>query len=272
MKVFPLLSSIVLLCYSVNAAKKKRVKDSAADNFFHGVTPAGSTKWVQESKHTITTYVDTRHLKFDRAPQYMCTIVVDSRKVLFPEGSNYTLGTSPAAIALINVTGHYTPVKTSSSGFSVRLRYTPSAEKNITSYVATSGGWRVRWIALTDGHPVFESARKEIENPKYDGVDVKPVSSSLAYIKGLDLLINEDASVVSAMLGGDYEITKSRRLQAAKALKEKQKAAKAAAEAAKLKEEKEKEEKERKKEEKKKETSDTETPETETPPLEESTL
>ncbi len=198
------------------ARRRRRQKVNVdAASLFSGTTPSGATRWKADSAGTISASVDTSHLKFDRAPRYLCTVVADGRS-----GSKYTLNPNGtlsleelrAQDALANVTGKTVPLRASAEGFRVRLRYKPETGKNLTETVARLGGWRVRWVAITDQHSLFDAARLDVTSKRFEGgIEDKPVGQALAYVKMLEQLVKEETPFVQGLVGIDYELPLSRR-------------------------------------------------------------
>mmetsp|Transcript_15531 Transcript_15531/g.27588 ORF Transcript_15531/g.27588 Transcript_15531/m.27588 type:complete len:271 (-) Transcript_15531:91-903(-) len=213
--VWLLLVALLALHATVVAAgeeKKKRKRRAPSDEgtIFFGATPSGSTEWKSDSAGSISTFIDTSHLKFDRVPRYICTVTMETRKAGFPV--NATVDMMHDSYALVNVTGKTTVVNPTAAGFKVRLRYDPSLDKNLTAGVARLGSWRVRWVALTDSNSLVEAAREDVINEKYElGIDEKPVGQSLAYVKALEALVKEDEKMVKALIGTDFEKVLSKR-------------------------------------------------------------
>lgn len=208
MKFSLILLSCLIVWMSLSSieGKKKKKKVLVDSNFFFsGATPSGSTKWKQESPGVISTYVDTSHLKFDRIPKYFCTVVSDKHKSLFGTLDNQVS-------ALVNITGKHKPVKATTSGFKIRLKYKDLEDKSLTDSIARIGGWRIRWTAITEGHSLIEKARNDVENEKYDlGIEEKPVGDVLGHIKLLEAFAREDVALIQGIMGIDYELPKSKR-------------------------------------------------------------
>lgn len=186
--------------------KSKKKRGSPDANSLHaGVTPSGATKWTSDSAGSIMTTIDTSHLKFDRVPLYFASVTADARR--FPYSQvNATVEDMFDGSPLVNVTGKHTPIRASNAGFSVRLRYAKHTNKTLSPSAAQLGGWRVRWVAVTEPHSVIEEARSEVEaGEDHDSVDELPVGQSLAYVKMLDRLVREDKQMVDSVLGLDFQ-------------------------------------------------------------------
>lgn len=184
---------------SQGASSKRKAKKGKAQTLFSGSSPAGATRWQADSPSTIYTDIDLSYLNFDRAPKYFCTVTTGGRAA-FPgyENAKDPLVFSSEAAQLINVTGKYLPRRATAKGFRVRLKYKPEDGRNLTTFAAK--GWRVKWIAITNDHPVMQDLHDQLGeiNPAY--------TSAVAYLKMMQKLVQEDIGFVAAAIGREYQL------------------------------------------------------------------
>jgi hypothetical protein len=180
---------------------------------FSGMMSPGFNLWQMDSPGSISAYVDLTHMKFDRVPKYFSSIVATSQRSKRGH-SNSTISSMYNDSALREVVGKHQILEADNDGFRIRLRYKNESkgEEMLNPIVARLDGWRVRWVAISEGHSLVEAARSDVVNDKYEhGIDEKPVGQSLLYVKMLEALAKESPLVVQAIMGQTYELPRSKR-------------------------------------------------------------
>lgn len=199
-----LLHCLAPLGWAKPAKKRRAGASKKVKTIFAGATPSGDTRWVADAAGSIYSDVDVSFLKFDRPPVFFSTVTVDYKKgALFLDGADDIAAKrafSSEGAALVNVTGAYSPRKVTVNGFRVRLRNRPEAGKNLTALTARTGGWRVRWVAITQEHPILQTLQSQAG-------DVRPTSlASVASINIMRAVLNEEEEIVKALYGREYEL------------------------------------------------------------------
>mmetsp|Transcript_9017 Transcript_9017/g.10503 ORF Transcript_9017/g.10503 Transcript_9017/m.10503 type:complete len:272 (-) Transcript_9017:1574-2389(-) len=194
----------LLFLSSFDSAYGKKPKRKTVKSIYSGASPAGATKWLSDSSGSIYTDVDLSHLNLDRTPRYICSVTASSKgSTLLNSAENIKLSGkvfSPEGLALMNVTGKSYPRKASARGFRLRLKYAAEDGRNLTASVARIGGWRVKWIAITNDHPIMKTLIGENED-----VDLSYLTPA-SYIKMVESIIREEKEFTSGLLGRDYEL------------------------------------------------------------------
>mmetsp|Transcript_11765 Transcript_11765/g.14281 ORF Transcript_11765/g.14281 Transcript_11765/m.14281 type:complete len:273 (+) Transcript_11765:99-917(+) len=182
------------------AAKGKSKKKPKT--ILSGASPAGATKWLSDSAGSVYTDVDLSHLQLDRTPRILCSVSIHSKGFAYSgyESKKDDGVFSAEALALKNVTGKNYPRKVTPKGFRVRLKYDATDGRNLTAATPRIGGWRVRWVAITNDHEISKSLSNSNDdvNPEY--------LNAPAYIKMLKKMVEEDREMVHELFGREYEL------------------------------------------------------------------